>query len=60
MTVQDPNDQSSQFFSRGKNVPVESKLKTCPMYGLSVETFQLIVKEKSENDLKQKLNSIGK
>jgi ATP-dependent RNA circularization protein (DNA/RNA ligase family) len=60
MTVQDPDDNSSQFFSRGKNVPVESKLKVCPMYGLSVETFQLIVKEKTEKELNEKLNSIGK
>lgn len=60
MTVQDPDDQSSQFFSRGKNVPVESKLKSCPLFGLSVESFQKIVEEKTEMDLKEKLKLIGK
>ena len=58
MEVKDPDDQSSQFFSRGKNIPVDNLLKKCPMFGLSVEAFQMIVKEKSELELKEKLKTI--
>ena len=55
----DPDDQSSQFFSRGKNVPNENKLKKCPMFGLSVETFQTIVKERLAMEMEEKLKQIG-
>lgn len=58
--VDDPEDRSSQFFSRGKNIPNEEKLKKCPMFGLSVETFQSIVKEKLTLELEHKINQIGK
>ena len=37
---------------------VDNLLKKCPMFGLSVEAFQMIVKEKSELELKEKLKTI--
>ena len=58
--VEDPEDRSSQFFSRGKNVPNDKKLKKCPMFGLSVETFQQIVKERLTMEMDERLNKIGK
>lgn len=58
--VDDPDDQSSQFFSRGKNIPNEKKLLKCPMFGLSVETFQTIVKERLVKEMEMKVNMIGK
>ena len=58
MTVQDPEDQSSQFFSRGRNIPDEGRLKKCPMYGLSKKTFKMIVKEKETIRMEKKLKSL--
>lgn len=55
MTVQDPEDQSTDFFSRGRNIPDDNRLKKCPTYGCSPETFKIILNEKKESDLKKKL-----
>ena len=58
MEVEDPEDRSSQFFSRGKNVPSKSKLKKCPVYGSSLEVFTMIVKERAEREPSEKLDSL--
>lgn len=44
----DPDNASSQFFSRAKNAVVESKIETCPCYGMSNEMFVALMKDKSD------------
>lgn len=56
--ISDPDDQSSQFFSRGKCTIDMEEIKKCPMYGMSKETFQTILKEKAEKELNEKLNHL--
>jgi len=56
--VVDLDDQSSQFFSRGKCQVVEKDLKKCPVYGASKETIALIIKEKAQKELEEKLKGI--
>lgn len=58
--ISDPEDRSSQFFGRGKCMISKSGLKSCPAYGLSKETFTLIVKDKMQKELEQKLKLINK
>jgi hypothetical protein len=59
-TIEDPLDYSSQFFSRGMcNIDFE-KIKRCPLYGVSKETFALIVKDRMEKELNEKLKLINK
>jgi hypothetical protein len=53
--VEDPDDRSSQFFSRGKNVLDENKIKKCPVYGCSVETFKAIMKDRAEREFNEKM-----
>jgi hypothetical protein len=57
--VEDPEDRSSNFCSRGKNILDENRLKTCPAYGISKESFVLIVKDKMQKQLNEKLNNIN-
>lgn len=54
----DPDDQSSQFFSRGKCAFDMDEIKKCPAYGLSKETLKLILKEKVEKETEEKLNQL--
>ena len=59
-TIEDPLNYSSQFFSRGMcNIDFE-KIKRCPLYGVSKETFALIVKDRMEKELNEKLKLINK
>ena len=58
ISVVDLDDQSSQFFSRGKCQVVEKDLKKCPVYGASKETIALIIKEKAQKELEEKLKGI--
>lgn len=57
--IQDPEDASSNFFSRGKCVIDKDKIKTCPAYGLSKESFILIIKDKAQKELDGKLKNIS-
>lgn len=56
--VADPDDASSQFFSRGKCMVSQKGLKSCPVYGVSKETFAQIIKDKAEKELQEKLNAL--
>lgn len=56
--VGDPGNQSSQFFSRGKNVFNENKMKKCPLYGATSEMFETIVKNRMEVELQERLNKL--
>jgi hypothetical protein len=59
-TISDPLDYSSQFFSRGMcNIDLD-EIKNCPLYGMSKETFAVIVKERAERELQAKLSLINK
>lgn len=53
-TIQDPEDQSSQFFSRGRIIMVEEKLNQCPCYGISKDILKIILQERldKENEIK--------
>lgn len=57
-TLSDPDDHSSQFFSRGKCDIDFEKIKTCPLYGVSKETFKLVLKERAQQEFDEKLNKI--
>lgn len=56
--VVDPEDKSSQFFSRGKCMIDTEKIKECPLYGASAETIKGIAKERLEKEMNDKLNEI--
>jgi len=56
--IDDPDDQSSQFFSRAKCIIDEDMLSTCPVYGCDSETIKLILKNKAKNELENKLRLI--
>lgn len=58
--IEDPDDASSQFFSRGKCMISQNGLKKCPAYGLSKDTLSTILREKMENTLNEKLKSFNK
>ena len=58
--ISDPHDQSSQFFSRGMCNIDYNRIKKCPLYGVSKETFALVIKDRMENELNEKLNNINK
>lgn len=56
--IDDPEDRSSQFFSRGKCMISKSGLKSCPVYGASKEVFTQIIKDKMNKQLEEKLNNL--
>ena len=58
--IEDPNNQSSQFFSRGRCMIDDAGLKKCPVYGSSKETFAKIIKDKMQKELEEKLKNINK
>lgn len=58
IVVTDPEDRSSQFFSRGKPSVDMDAIQECPVYGSSKETIMTIVKEKAEADLAKKLKHL--
>lgn len=59
-TIRDPEDRSSQFFSRAKVVmDVELAKKSCPLYGAPKEIFSVIIKERAEKELNEKLKSLS-
>ena len=57
--VTDPDELSSDYFSRGKCSIDLERIKKCPMYGISAETFKIVLKEKQEMELNEKLNNIN-
>jgi len=56
--IRDVDDQSSQFFSRGKNFLDPKKIKKCPLYGMSKKTFKTIIKERAEREMNEKIDKI--
>ena len=57
-TIDDPCDSSSQFFSRAMcNIDME-EIKTCPLYGVSKETFQAVLKDRAQKEFDEKINQI--
>ena len=57
--ISDPDDQSSQFFSRAKCSIDMDEIKKCPMYGMSKETFVLIMREKAQKEFDKKIQFFG-
>ena len=56
--ITDPKNNTSQFFSRGMcNIDFD-RIKACPLYGVSKETFVAIIKDRVEKELKEKLENI--
>jgi hypothetical protein len=58
ITIVDPEDRSTQFFSRGKCMIDPDLLKACPMYGCSAETFKSVLRDKMQKEINEKLNKI--
>jgi len=56
--ISDPDDQSSQFFSRGKCSIDLEEIKRCPLYGVSKETFQTVLKDRAQQEFNEKVNQI--
>jgi len=56
--ISDPDDQSSQFFSRAKCSIDPDKAKTCPVYGCSSETLKAILRERLAMENEDRLNAI--
>ena len=48
--VVDPDEESSRFFSRGKNMLDINRIKNCQMYGMSAESFNTLYREKKEKE----------
>lgn len=58
MEIDDPDDQSSQFFSRARNIPSQKKLLRCPAYNCSKEIVELLVKGRMEIEMSKRLENI--
>jgi hypothetical protein len=56
--ISDPDDQSSQFFSRGKCSIDSEKIKRCPLYGVSKETLAVVLKDRAEREFNDKVSQI--
>ncbi len=54
----DPDDQSSQFVSRGRCSIDFDEIKSCPVYGVSKETFQAILKDRAQKEFDEKISQI--
>lgn len=54
----DPDNQSSEFFSRAKVMLDPKRFDDCPCYGISKDTFKTILKERSDKKLQEKLNNL--
>ena len=58
MVVRDDEDRSSRFFSRGRCWIDTERIKRCPIYGVSKETFTAIIKDRAQRELDEKLNTV--
>lgn len=58
VVVSDPDEQSSQFFSRGKCMIDTERIKRCPVYGATKEIFELIIKNQIAKELEIKLQNL--
>ena len=58
MVVRDDEDRSSRFFSRGRCWIDMEEIKTCPIYGVSKETFEAIIRDRAQRELDEKLNTV--
>lgn len=56
--ISDPDDQSSQFFSRGKCSIDPEEIKRCPLYGVSKETFQAVLRDRAQREFNDKVSQI--
>lgn len=56
--IDDPDDASSQFFSRGKCSINFEKIKRCPLYGVSKEMFQSVLKDRASREFNEKVSQI--
>lgn len=57
--ISDPDNQSSDFFSRAKCQISISAIGKCPLYGLSSRLFVEIIREKTQLELEKKLSKMG-
>lgn len=58
IVIDDPDNRSSPFFSRGKCMVDKDAINQCPVYGCSKEIFASIIREKMEKELEVKLSGI--
>lgn len=52
VVIDDPDDASSRFVSRAKNIVENDRMEKCPCYGLSKETLAIVMREKIELKIK--------
>lgn len=57
--ISDPEDRSSQFFSRGKCMINQSELLNCALYGASKEVIVETIKHRHNLKLEEKLKQLG-
>ena len=57
-TIGDPDDQSSQFFSRGKCGIDYDRIKRCPLYGVKTETLKVVLADRADKEYQEKLKQI--
>lgn len=58
--IADPENRSSQFFSRAKNIFNKNKAQYCPLYGQSEEKIKELMIEKIKKENDEKLSNIMK
>lgn len=58
--IADPENRTSQFFSKAKCMISKKGLNSCPVYGCSNKVFKLIIREKMEKELNEKLKNLSK
>ena len=56
--IGDPDERSSQFFSRAKCSISKDKLKNCPLYGASADVFKQVLLDRSKQELEEKLKEL--
>lgn len=57
--ISDPNDQSSQFFSRAKCSIDDKEIEVCPLFGASSSIIVKLLEERLEKEKKELLGEIG-
>lgn len=56
--ISDPDDQSSQFFSRAKCSFDPDEAANCPAYGIDKETQKILLKARADAEHKERLAAI--
>jgi len=58
--IGDFEDESSRFFSRARCAIDLEAIKTCPLYGCSANTIEMVITDRHNNELDKKLANLKK